>query len=66
VSNIAAVHAAVSQIDNAAADALWHCLNNFSREMQASQKNDEIVLRTIRALKESCLLAFLAAVISFC
>lgn len=50
-SKMSAVHAAVSAVDTAAADALWHCLSSMTNQMQSCMRENALLLHGMRALK---------------
>ena len=53
---LSAVHAAVSAVDTAAADALWNCLTSMTNQMQSCMRENAMLLHGMRALKV-CLVA---------
>ncbi|BDA43259.1 probable Kelch-like protein 17 at C-terminar half [Coccomyxa sp. Obi] len=48
---ITAVHTALSAVDTAAADALWHCLSSVTNQMQIMSRENAMLMHGMRSLK---------------
>ncbi|CAL8468750.1 g8290 [Coccomyxa elongata] len=48
---LTAVHTALSAVDTAAADALWHCLSSVTNQMQIMSRENAMLMHGMRSLK---------------
>ena len=53
-SALNSVHAAVSTLDVAAADALWHAFTTITSQIQQTQKENATLAKAFQTLKVQC------------